>query len=113
MSSPSSWICDNPITPATIASAVTGERQEPYGLICGRVDTGRAIATRLPDNRPHPALPHKRGGEIEAALRAGGGGEIGGGRVLFRGVPRRRVLRPRGGLGQRGGHHRIFPAVRA
>src|SRR5205823_62003 len=52
MSSPSSWICDNPITPATIASAVTGERQEPYGLICGRVDTGRAIATRLPDPPP-------------------------------------------------------------
>src|SRR2546421_3062994 len=35
MSSPSTWICERPITPATIASAVTGERQEPYGLICG------------------------------------------------------------------------------
>src|SRR3979490_6902 len=48
MSSPSSWICDKLMTPATIASAVTGERQEPYRLICCP-PARRAIPTRLPD----------------------------------------------------------------
>jgi hypothetical protein len=41
------------MTPATIASAVRGERHEPYGLVC-RVDAGRAIydkATSRPENQ--------------------------------------------------------------
>src|SRR5256884_1544926 len=53
MSSASSWICDNPITPATIASAVTGERQEPYGLICG-LAIGMSV-------RPPPCPPPQAG----------------------------------------------------
>src|SRR5438477_730601 len=93
MSSPSSWICERPITPATIASAVTGERQDPYGLVCPR----GAIPTRL---------PFRLSG---CGLRVWGCCATD---ALFRGFPRRRDHRPRWRSGQPGGHHRICAAVR-
>src|SRR6266550_1233920 len=62
MSSPSSWIWDNPITPATIASAVTGERHEPYGPICG-LAIGMSV-------RPPPCPPPYAGeGKLWGLMR--------------------------------------------
>src|SRR4030081_2092870 len=61
------------MTPATIASAVIGERHEPNGLVSGRPDACPPTPTRLPDALAFLRPPLRERAQQEPSPACGGG----------------------------------------